>query len=457
MFKIEIKYLFDLLFLGNLTLGIVVLIYYISHGTIANKKQFEWFGLAKFCQAIAYILFYTRNIAPDFLSINLANMIFFTGFYFESMVILSFLNSTVKKDYKRQLIILIVDFILFNIVAISYPRIEISPRVAIATLSIFVLFIGPCLKFLFETKGNLFKLMYSSSYLLVLMMSLYRIGYALYKPSMRDSLTPDNVDQYFYLATCLLMIVSSLGFFLLVKEKQDMQIQELMINKDRFFTIIAHDLRGPLGAAVGLSEMLKQNLNNFTSAEIEDCCNMIYDSSKNTFKLLENLLDWSRLQTNTIEFKPQLLILDNLITETIVMAKSMADNKNIELTFVNQVSSIELLADYNMLQTILRNLISNAIKFTPKKGIITIEAIKNDTQVEVSVRDTGVGMAPVLLNKLFKMSEKVSHRGTEDESGTGLGLLLCSEFITKHGGRIWAESQLGKGSTFKFTLPISKV
>jgi signal transduction histidine kinase len=163
---------------------------------------------------------------------------------------------------------------------------------------------------------------------------------------------------------------------------------------------------------------------------------------------------WARSQQGEIPFKPQILSFTDICHDAIEVLKPSANAKNIELNYIAS-DEITVFADIDMLKTVLRNLVSNAIKFTNSGGRININAEENSGNVIISVSDNGVGITPDILAKLFDISEVITTKGTAKETGTGLGLLLCKEFVEKHGGKIWVESELGKGSEFKFTLPIS--
>jgi PAS domain S-box-containing protein len=242
-------------------------------------------------------------------------------------------------------------------------------------------------------------------------------------------------------------------------EKYNRDLQELNKTKDKFFSIIAHDLRNPYSSMIGFSEFLLGDLEKLSNAEIKDYLKIIRDSAKNSLNLLENLLAWSRLETGRMPYIPAKVILINSAEEVVNVLFSLSYRKKI--TINNNVSpNIHLYADVNMLNTILNNLIMNAIKYTPVGGEITISAdrytdikIEGDKFVKISVADTGVGMEPVVCEKLFSGSKPVSSPGTEKEQGTGLGLLLSREMVERHGGRIWVESVPGKGSVFSFLIP----
>jgi len=237
-------------------------------------------------------------------------------------------------------------------------------------------------------------------------------------------------------------------------ETQTKQLSILNSTKDRFFAILAHDLRNPFHTVSGFAEILINDYRKMPFEKIERFLNLIYSSSNSGKNLLENLLQWSRSQTGRISHEPVTLNLSAMADETITLLEGHAIHKNIIIhSSINQ--DIMVFADENMVKTIFRNIISNAIKFTPENGTITITATMDDLQVEITVSDTGVGISYENIPKLFRIDTSVSTKGTSNETGTGLGLILCKEFVEKHSGKIWVESEIDKGSKFKFTLPIA--
>jgi len=196
-----------------------------------------------------------------------------------------------------------------------------------------------------------------------------------------------------------------------------------------------------------------RNYDKISLEKIKKYSEIISLTSKSGYNLLENLLQWSRSQTGTIAYTPLKLQLAVVVEETLDLLTAAAEKKNI---VINQNISPEIwvYADEGMLMTILRNLISNAIKFTPEGGTITLNAKEKDFMVEISVSDTGVGITPDAIEKIFRIDVNYTTKGTNNESGTGLGLIVCKEFVEKHEGKIWVISEVNKGSTFFFTLPI---
>lgn len=232
--------------------------------------------------------------------------------------------------------------------------------------------------------------------------------------------------------------------------------QELALlnaSKDKFFSIIAHDLKNPISAFENVTSLLNDKYDLLDENEKKEFIKMLKESANNVYDLLENLLDWSRTQTGRIQFEPSELELFRIIDTNINLLSVSAKKKDIEIQN-NIEKSMKVYADNNMINTVVRNLVSNAIKFTNLGGIIKINQKLNDNFVKVEVIDNGVGISPENLDKLFKIDFNVSEKGTDNESGTGLGLILCKEFIEKHNGEIGALSEIGIGSNFFFTLPI---
>ena len=223
--------------------------------------------------------------------------------------------------------------------------------------------------------------------------------------------------------------------------------------KDRFFSIIAHDLKSPFNALLGLSELLTHSVNEYDEKEVKNISKTIYDSSHQAFDLLINLLEWSRTQTNDIKYSPKNININDIITTNINLFKNQANSKSLKLVFHPQ-KNIFVYADSNMVNTIMRNLISNSIKFTAE-GHIKIDVNESHDYCTISVEDTGSGISNKNLKKLFQLDKNISTEGTNGETGTGLGLLLCEEFVKKNGGELFVKSTVNKGSIFSFTLHVS--
>ncbi len=234
-------------------------------------------------------------------------------------------------------------------------------------------------------------------------------------------------------------------------QEQNVQLTDLNATKDKFFSIIGHDLKGPLNSLTSFSSLLLNHTDSLTKDEIRMLATDLDKSLKNLFSLLENLLEWARSQTGNIDFERQTFDLVPLVHENKALLQKQAANKNIAIE-VRGLEAITVAAHKQSVNTVIRNLISNAIKFTPAGGRITVETTWSSDALVVSVADTGVGMTDDVMKKLFRLDAKHSTKGTADEKGTGLGLILCKDFVEKNGGRIWVESTPGKGSVFSFTV-----
>ena len=230
------------------------------------------------------------------------------------------------------------------------------------------------------------------------------------------------------------------------------KLEEANATKDKFFNIIAHDLKNPFNSILGFSNLLLTNIDKYDKDKIKRFVTHINEAGKSTFKLLENLLEWSRNQQNKIPFNPEKTNLYYLAYESYILVNQNAKDKQIEID-LNIPNDIEIEADSQMLNTIIRNLLSNSVKYTSENGKITISAKQINNEVIIEISDTGIGMNEKTKNSLFKIGETKSKAGTNGEHGTGLGLLLCKEFVDKHNGTIHVESKPGEGSTFIVSLP----
>ncbi|NOZ45560.1 MAG: hypothetical protein GXO79_02140 [Chlorobi bacterium] len=232
------------------------------------------------------------------------------------------------------------------------------------------------------------------------------------------------------------------------------ELKKLNSTKNKFFSIIAHDLKNQFNAILGYSELLKKGLNNLNTVQFEKYVNIINKTSKQTYNLLLDLLEWASAQSDEINYNPEKLLLNKVINDSIKLFEEQADKKKISLIY-NEQTDIYVFADLYMLNTILRNLISNAIKFTPS-GKIEISTAKTTDKCEITIIDSGIGISKEKIKNLFKIDKVTSSVGTNGETGTGIGLSLCKEFITKHKGSIFAESVENKGSKFTFTISCYK-
>jgi signal transduction histidine kinase len=239
-----------------------------------------------------------------------------------------------------------------------------------------------------------------------------------------------------------------------IKLKNEL-LQVVNAEKDKFFSILAHDLRDSLSAFVSVTRIITEEIQTMGIEEIKEAALSMQTSALNIYSLLEDLLEWSRLKRGVIDFMPEKINLKEKIEACIDVLSESARKKRIELTF-SISDELDVFVDNHMFDSVIRNLVFNAIKFTPVGGKVGITAgHNNDQSTVVKISDSGIGMTGELKNKLFMLNERTGRKGTEGEPSTGFGLLLCKEFIEKNGGKIWVESDEGKGSTFSFTVPES--
>jgi signal transduction histidine kinase len=229
-------------------------------------------------------------------------------------------------------------------------------------------------------------------------------------------------------------------------------LKELNNSKDKFFSILAHDLKNPFASIIGLSEFLNDEMDSLTKDETKKIVRSITHSSKRVHKLLENLLKWSLLQTGRIKFYPVAFNLSNLISETAELFVQTAEAKKITIIAEFNHSTL-VFADVNMIETAIRNLISNAIKFTDTNGRILIRTVQQNKFVRVDIIDNGIGISEQDIDKIFRIEEHTTILGTGNEKGTGIGLVLSKEFVERNGGKIWFSSELGEGTQFNITIP----
>ena len=236
-------------------------------------------------------------------------------------------------------------------------------------------------------------------------------------------------------------------------KESEIRLRKLNATKDKFFSIISHDLRTPFQALLSISEFFVNDIDNMTKQEIIDFASDLNQSAESLYELLNNLLDWSRVQTGEMKYEPGEIHLKRSIDKVVHLLTANAHYKRISLT-TNISEDLIVYADQNMLHSVVQNLVSNAIKFTNEGGEIKVISDMKDEYTEVAISDNGVGMDKDTLEKLFRLDTQVTFLGTKNEKGTGLGLILCKELVEKCGGKIWVESELNKGSTFHFTLKI---
>lgn len=235
--------------------------------------------------------------------------------------------------------------------------------------------------------------------------------------------------------------------------ESEKRLIEINSTKDKFFSIIAHDLKNPFNDLIGFAQLLSMNVHKYDKEKLTQFSNIILDSSRRGYNLLENLLEWSRSQTGTLKFHPARIGIKKLVVETIEAIEQQAKKKDIKLE--NRLDgTTQLFIDQNMMKTVIRNLLTNSIKYSDPKGKVLIEGVKSNNHYQIRIQDDGVGIKAKDIDKLFRIDQSYSTEGTANEKGTGLGLVLSKEFVERNKGKIWVESEYGKGSTFFIRLPL---
>jgi signal transduction histidine kinase len=238
-------------------------------------------------------------------------------------------------------------------------------------------------------------------------------------------------------------------------EKQKRELEELNATKDKFFTIIAHDLKNPFNTVIGLAELLVERINTYDNNKIKEFVTQIHRFSTNAYNLLEDLLQWAKSQTGRMEINPEKVDIYELAVENKAMFENKAAKKGVKIV-VDIPMDTYANVDRNMISTVIRNLVSNAVKFTNNGDKITISSEHVNNAIHINITDTGIGIPDKNLDKIFRIDSNLSTQGTADEAGTGLGLIISKEFVEKNGGTIHVESAEGKGSKFTFTVPTLK-
>lgn len=257
----------------------------------------------------------------------------------------------------------------------------------------------------------------------------------------------------------LLLILSDISEQKLAREqirRKNAQLQKSLAERDRFMSIIAHDLKSPLSGFLGSARIMAEDIHSLTPDELQHVSSEMHKSAENLYTLLENLLTWARMQKGDVDFEPVEMDMQEVIRQNIELARGFSPGKNISIES-RVPRGLSVYGDKNMLGTVLRNLLANAVKYTPAGGSVITGAERQEGVIQIFVQDTGVGMDQHTLEGLFQLGLKTNSPGTQGEKGTGLGLILCLEMIHRHQGEIWARSEQGKGSTFYFTLPAPEI
>ena len=414
-------------------------------------------------QTLSIVLFANRDILTALPTLQINNFLVICCFALTSYGLISF-DGKIRKN----LLWIFVAFVFLFYSAILIVE-ENYTHVNVIRIISCSFFFGIGAYYLFSNKNKYkFSLLLSGVLLLYAGFQLIR-AYDIYqKGESFVFLKNSTFNNWFLIISVLVISAISIGFIMLLKEidqktilKKNMIIEQdkrkleaLNLTQNKLFSIIAHDLRSPFNNILSLSELLADKVTTTDNSDSAEFVDLINATAKNTLSLLENLLNWAKSQTGELGFSPKKFNLSNVISEIIELKMSQAKAKNISLSF-SLTETIEINSDENILGTILRNLISNAIKFTEQGGHIEVVATTKEHEVEISISDDGVGMNQETIRKIFDLSTNVTSRGTANENGSGLGLVLCKEFVKKLDGHLQVESEEGKGSNFKIILPLN--
>lgn len=280
-------------------------------------------------------------------------------------------------------------------------------------------------------------------------------GYALGSLCAMDSVPRElGTEQLHALNTLARQVVKNMELrfsYIRVRELAD-QLVRMNAGKDRMFNLVAHDLKSPFSGVLGLLELMAESVDGMDKEEIQRYLQLLHNSAGQTFNLLERLLQWSTFESGELPFRPVRHQVDDILSGVVALLHGIAARKSIQLLSVPNAGAV-VMADHAMMHSVIQNLVGNALKFTLPQGIITLSSRVLGDWVEISVQDTGVGMSPESLDKVLGRESGNTTVGTAGEAGTGLGLNLSQGFVEKHGGKFYAESEIGKGTVFRFTLP----
>ncbi len=461
--NIDIKSVLYFIILNN------VFIVFLFAYFVLNKKIHQWFlnyYLVGFLfQTLALVGIILRNQLPPEISIHGSHLLLMVGCALRTFSILSY-------DSKFR----IKTFWLFGLAVLVFGTLI----VIFANNNYYLTLIQIISSVFFYGVGGVILLFRKEKYKFLYLVAITQLLFTFFQVFRLIAIYKTGVDYNFYQAaqldaklyimvSSLFLNIPNLGILFLMLEMDARTIseknsiienerQQLAIanhTKDKFFSIIAHDLRGPISSMISMFDVIHENFKEQINDDLQKPLKALNTTSQQTLALLENLLTWSRSQSGQIEYQPTTHRFGDVIEDNLWLVRAILQEKN--LNFINNADNdVMLVVDKAMLDTIIRNLLSNAIKYTPKDGTITISSKKNEQSLEISIRDTGVGMNPAVLENLFRMdAQNVSSRGTNGERGTGLGLILCKELVTKLSGKIEVTSEENKGSVFTITLPLN--
>jgi two-component system, sensor histidine kinase and response regulator len=446
MVIIELKWL--IIFVGLVTIILGFLLLILKKSSEYVKGPLLW-ATACFVMGIGLILFSSIPIPNETLTIIFSPFLIVISRSFYLAGIWQFKGKKINYPLILSLPLLSGIQSAFFCLVISDPSVRIAINSSIFAFMAFYLFY----EMITPTEKSLKKICTVNAIVFLLngILMVFRALFA-FRIEHPDMLKSGSVSFVFFALTVVLQGILTYGLIIMVNTKVADDLKKQIAIKDMFFSIIAHDLNNQVNVIKGFGELLYTNISKNNSEKSLQFAGYIRQASLQTNALLTNLLDWAKIQNKINIFNPEKLNLDELIWQEIEACESMASNKQITVDFKEELKE-PIWADKNMFKTILRNLLINAIKFTNQGGRVKIQTKIIPQYIEISVTDSGIGIEPDTLKRLFNYEALVSTEGTFKEKGTGLGLMLCKEFVEKHDGKIWIESQFEIGSSVKFIIP----
>lgn len=438
-----------ILFIAGFSLLFGFLMLFFKRTALFIPGIFHW-ATGSFFVGISLFIYAFYPFPNEYINLLFTNWLAFTG---QCLFLFAFW----KFKEKRVNYIILIGLPAASVIAttiLTYVYHHMGLRVTVNSI-LYALWAGFCFYEMLTPPQESLKVIFRVNAMAFLLFGLAMLTRAVVTFPLKeiDLMAPTIESLILFSALALAEILINFGFIIMVNDRITDDLTTQIAMKDRFFSIIAHDLKNPMNNILGFSELLLMKIKRNDISEMEMVSHAIKNSVIQTYNLLENLLEWSLSQSKKIPFNPEKINLRQLISEEKDFYLSFVASKNLTVEFRGE-KDVSIFADRNMLKTVLRNLITNAVKYSHPGGKIKIESKLIPSFVEIAISDTGVGIAPERLERIFTLDEKITTRGTADEKGSGLGLLLCKEFIEKHKGRIWINSEANKGTTVFFTLPL---
>ncbi len=439
-----------ILFIAGFSLLFGFLMLFFKKSASFIKGIYHW-AAGSFIVALSLFIYAFYPYPDEYINLILTNLLAFTGQCF-------FLLALWKFKEKRVNYLIIIGLPVASLIAttvFTHAYYHMGLRVTVNSI-IYAVWAGFCFYEMLRPPSASLKTVFHINAMAFFLFGLAMLTRSVVTFQMReiDLMAPTIESMILFSALALAEILINFGFIIMVNVSIADDLTRQIAMKDRFFSIIAHDLKNPMNNILGFSELLLMKIKKNDTSEKEMIAHAIKNSVIQTYNLLENLLEWSLSQSKKIPFNPEKINLRQLIEEEKDFYLSFIASKKLNIEFRGE-KDIDIFADRNMFKTILRNLITNSVKYSNPGGKIKIESKRLPSFVEIAISDTGVGIAPERIDKIFTLDEKITTRGTAEEKGSGLGLLLCKEFIERHKGRIWIKSELHKGTTVFFTLPLN--